>query len=486
MQTTTPDAPTTDTETDRRGWLIFGVLAAAVFMTNLDLWVVNVALESIGRDLPGASLSGLSWIINVYAITLASLLIVAGRLGDRSGHRRVFLLGIVVFTLGSLGCALAPSLNTLIVARVGQAVGAAMLLPSSLGLLLLSVPAEKRVSSARLWSTVGALAAAGGPVLGGLLIDFSWRWVFIINLPIGVIVLMLGLRVLPNSVASVNQPLPDLIGSGLLALGIGSLTGAIVQGSEWGWQSPKTAMLLLAGVASLAWFIYRCATQAVPLIELNIWRSATFTLANVGNFLFGISFAIMLLSNALWCQTIWGYSALQTGLAMAPGPAMVPFVAIASNRAVRRFGARPIIVAGSLVFASGLLWRAVMADPNGRYVTDLLPSLLLGGTGVGLAMTTLLSTGSTALSRDRAGTAGAVLNTGRQFASVIGVAILVAMLGGALPGLDQVGDFKRAWVVAMGLTLACAAVSLFLPRTREDREFSPTPEEMPEQLASAH
>jgi MFS family permease len=301
-----------------------------------------------------------------------------------------------------------------------------------------------------------------------LLIDFSWRWVFIINVPVGVVVLALGRRILPNTVASENQPLPDLIGSVLLALGIGALTGTIVQGSEWGWQSQKTLLLLLGAVFALGWFVYRCAHQAVPLIELGIWRSRTFLYANIGNFLFGISFAIMLLSNALWCQTIWGYSALKTGLAMAPGPAVVPFVAVASNHAVRRFGTAPIVVLGSLIFAVSLVWRALLTDPSASYTSSMLPSLVLGGTGVGLAMTTLLAVGSTVLSRQRTGTGAAVLNTGRQIASSIGVAILVAILGGTLPGLDEVADFERAWYAAAGLALACAAVSFLLPRTQDE------------------
>jgi EmrB/QacA subfamily drug resistance transporter len=445
-------------------------------MTNLDLWVVNVALDAIGHDLPGATLSGLSWIINAYAVTLAALLIVAGRMSDRIGHRQVFLLGTIVFTLGSLACGLAPNLTILILARIGQAVGAAMLLPSSLGLLLSSVPPEQRMSSARLWSTVGAIAAAGGPVLGGLLIDYSWRWVFFINIPVGLAVLALGPRVLPRGVAQRNEPMPDLVGSVVLAIGIAALTGTIVQGGDWGWTSAATLGLLLLGALALVWFIYRCATQPAPLIELSVWRSRTFTVANIGNILFGISFAIMLVSNALWCQTIWGYSALRTGLAMAPGPAIVPLVAIVSNRALRRIGAGPIITLGSLLFAAGLLWRLAFAEPTPNYLVDMLPSNLLAGTGVGLAMTTLLATGSTALANRRAGTGAAVLNTGRQFASAIGVAILVAILGGALPGIDQIPEFERAWQVAILLAVGCAAVSLLLPRERTEAvAASPAP-----------
>ncbi|HEU0165000.1 MAG TPA: MFS transporter [Thermomicrobiales bacterium] len=459
---------------------IFLVICTAVFMTNLDLRVVNVALDAIGRDLAGQSLSGLSWVINGYTVALAALLIVAGRLGDRSGLRRLFLIGTVIFTIASLGCALAPNLGILVAVRVLQATGAAILLPASLSLLLHGVPAERRHTAARIWSAVGALAAASGPALGGLLIEASWRWVFVINVPIGIAVVFFGFRILADDVAqrdaSPRQPLPDVIGSGLLAAGVAALTGAIVQGPDWGWTSGRVIGLAALALVALIWFFQRCATQPVPLIELNLWRIRAFAIANVGSFLFSISFAIMLLSNSLWCQGIWGYSALMTGLAMAPGPAVVPFVAIASNRAIGRYGAGIVIAIGSLLFAAAQIWRVTQASASGSYAWDLLPSLILSGIGTGLAFSTMIASGSTALPANRSATGAAVLNTGRQIASAIGVAILVAALGNSALGPQSVHAFHVAWGISAVLVAAAAVVTFFLPR---DRVASDAPERSP-------
>ncbi len=187
------------------------VVATALFMTNLDLWIVNVALNAIGTDLPGSSLAGLSWVLNAYAVTLAALLVIAGRTGDRVGARRLFLIGITVFTLASLACALAPNLQLLVLARIVQATGAALQIPTSLTLLLASVPSERRHHATRQWSAVGALAAATGPVLGGLLVEASWRWIFVINLPIGIAALVAGRRVLPVMPRRAQEPIPDVL-----------------------------------------------------------------------------------------------------------------------------------------------------------------------------------------------------------------------------------------------------------------------------------
>jgi EmrB/QacA subfamily drug resistance transporter len=461
-------------ESNRRRW-VFAVVASSVFMINLDLWIVNVALEAIGRDLPGASLAGLSWVLNAYAVTLAALLTVAGRAGDRLGTRRLFLLGTALFTAASAACALAPSLPALVAARVVQAAGAAMMMPSSLALLLASVPAERRHSAARAWSVIGALAAATGPVIGGLLVGASWRWVFVINLPVGLAALAAGRRVLPHPPERPREPLPDLVGSGLLIVAVAALTGAIVQGPGWGWTSGAVlGLLALAGVG-LASFVWRCAHHPAPLVELALMRVRTFAVANAGVFLFSAAFAIMLLSNALWCQGVWHYSALRTGLAMAAGPAVVPFAAIASNRAVKRYGAGPVSAVGCVLFAAGLGWRTVAAGVTPDYVRDLLPSMLIGGAGVGLALSTLIASGTTALPPDRSATGAAVLNTGRQVASSLGVAILVAFLGSGTIRGAGVGAFDRAWIAAAGLALIGAVASLYLPAGGAERAAAARP-----------
>lgn len=438
----------------------FLVVASAVFMTNLDLWIVNVAFDDIAGSFGGSSLSALSWVLNAYAVALAALLVVGGRLGDRFGHRDVFLLGTAVFTIASLACALAPNLGILVAARVLQATGAALQLPTSLALLLASVPADRRLGAARAWAAVGGLSAAAGPVIGGLLVQADWRWVFVVNLPIGVAGVIAGLRVLPRVTAATHLPLPDLAGSVLLTVGVAALTAGVVQGPEWGWSSGGVLGLFVVSVVALAWFANRCTSHAAPLVEPVLLRARGFVVSTLALFVFSIAFAIMLLSNALWCQGVWGYSALQTGLAMAPGPALVPVVTVLTGRLVSRVGPGRVAALGSVLFAASFLWRAAVAETTPNYLVDLLPSMVFGGIGVGMALGTLMAVGATSVPADRSATGSAVMNTSRQIASSIGVALLVTILSSSAP--NDVGAFRASWLLAAALTLAAAAGALLI------------------------
>ncbi len=430
-------------------------------MSNLDLFIVNVALPSIGADF-GGSLARLSWILNGYAIAFAALLVAAGRLGDRIGQRRVFLAGIAVFTLASALCAAAPNLGILIAARILQAAGAAALIPTSLALLLAATRVERRAAAVRGWAAVGGVSAALGPVAGGLLVQADWRWVFLVNLPVGIAALVAGRVVLPHPPARPDEPLPDLLGAALLTAGIGALTGALVEAPSWGWGSARTGALFAAAALAIGWFLARCVRHERPLIELALFRLPNYGAATAAVFLFGLGFAAMLLSNVLWCQQVWHYSALRTGLAIAPGPAMVPFFSIGAAPLLRTFGPGVVAATGNLVFAAGLLWRVLFAGTTPHYVVDLLPSMLLTGIGVGLALPTLVSTTATALPADRFGTGSAIVNTSRQVASALGVAILVTILGSpSTPAAARV-VFQHGWITAGAASLAAALVCLRL------------------------
>ncbi|GAA1277358.1 MFS transporter [Pseudonocardia aurantiaca] len=442
------------------------VAFTAVFMANLDLWIVNVALVDMGRSLD-SSIAVLSWVVNAYALALAAFLVPAGRLGDRFGHRRVFLGGIAGFTLASAACAAAPDVALLVVARLVQAVGAAALVPTSLALLLASVEPGRRMAAARGWTAVGALAAVAGPVLGGLLVTASWRWVFLVNIPIGVGAWLLARFALPADRARAAGPVPDLAGSILLVLAVGALVGALVQAPEWGWLDARTLAVLGLAAAGWAGFVLRCRSHPAPLLELPLMRVPRFAAANVAVFLFSTSFAIMLLSNSLWCQDVWHYPPLLTGLAMVPGPALVPVVTIASARLVRRLGAGPVAAAGSVVFAVSLLWRVLFAGAEPDYLRDLLPSMLLSGAGVGLALSTLIAAGATALPGHHAATGTAIVNSARQVASALGVAVLVTILG---PATANVAGYTAGWAVGAALALAAAAASLVLARAPQEQE----------------
>ena len=444
-----------------RGRVVFAVVAAAIFMSNLDLFIVNVALPSIGTDF-GGSLARLSWILNGYAIAFAALLIAAGRLGDRIGQRRVFLAGVAVFTFASALCAAAPNLGVLVAARVLQAAGAAALIPTSLALLLAATPAQKRSGAVRGWAAIGGVSAALGPVVGGLLVQANWRLVFLVNLPVGIAAIIAGRIVLPHPAGRPDEALPDLLGAALLTAGIGSLTGALVEAPGWGWGSVRTIALFAASAIALGWFLARCLSHERPLIELTLFRIPNYGTATAAVFLFSLGFAAMLLSNVLWCQDVWHYSALRTGLAVAPGPAMVPALAIGAGPLVRRVGPGIVAAAGNLTFAAGLLWRVLFAGTTPNYATDLLPSMLLTGIGVGLALPTLISTTATALPAERFGTGSAIVNTSRQVASALGVAILVTILGTPASPAAARAVFQHGWITAGAANLAAALVCLRL------------------------
>jgi EmrB/QacA subfamily drug resistance transporter len=441
------------------------VVVLAVFMTNLDLWIVNVALPDLSASFAPTTLGDLSWVLNGYAITLAALLVVAGRLGDRVGQRPVFLGGIAVFTAASIACALAPNLWFLVAARVVQAAGAAAQLPTSLALLLATVPADRRTVATRGWAAVGGLAAAAGPVLGGLLVQVDWRWVFVVNVPIGVLAILAGRAVLPRPVARESGPLPDIGGAVLVTVAVAALTGALVQAPDWGWSAPGTLGLLAVAIVAGTWFLARTASHANPLLELHLLRLPRFGLANVGTTVFGVAFAIMLLSNVLWCQEVWHWSALRTGLALVPGPALVPIVTVLTTRAVQRFGHGALVAAGGLLFAAGMLWRVGFISITPDYVRDLLPSMLLSGAGVGLAMGTLIAAGVQALPPARAATGSALVNSFRQISASIGVALLVTIVG-ARVGAGSVTEFRWAWTLAAALTVATAVVGVALLRAQ--------------------
>ncbi|MFF4895874.1 MFS transporter [Streptomyces sp. NPDC001068] len=455
------------------------VVLVAVFMTNLDLLIVNVALPAVGEDFSGnggaAALGSLSWVLNAYAITFAALLVVAGRAGDRIGQRPVFLAGIAVFTLASLGCALAPDLGTLILARVVQAAGAAAQIPTSLALLLASVPAERRTRATRGWAAIGGLAAAAGPVVGGLLTELDWRWVFAVNLPIGVAALVLGRSALPKPAARESGPLPDLLGAVLVIVSIASLSGALVQAPDQGWTSPETVTLLAVAVLGGAAFVVRSLRHPRPLFELDLLRLPRFGAANAGSLLFGVAFSIMLLSNVLWCQEVWHWNALRTGLALAPGPALVPVVTVLTTRAAQRHGHGPLVAAGGVLFAGGMVWFAALASVTPDYAVELLPSQLLTGAGVGLALGTLVAAGVQAVPGHRAATGSALVNSVRQISATLGVAVLVAVVGSHVDAAST-RDFRAVWYTAAALGLATTAVGIQLSRGR-GRPGPATPQE---------
>ena len=434
--------------------LVLVIVCAGVILAGLDLFIVNVALPEMAADFGGASLADMSWVLNAYAIVYAALLLLLGRIAESRRRDLGFLVGVGVFTAASAACAAATSLEMLVVFRILQAAGAALLTPTSLSLVLATTAPEKRQGAVRAWAAVGGAAAALGPVAGGLLVGASWHWVFLVNVPIGLAAIAIGWRRLPR-VPGHPVPRPDVLGAALATGGIAALTLGLVKGDAWGWGDPATLVALGGSVLALAAFALNTARHRNPLVDPALFRGRAFSAGSVSMLLFSISFGGLLLSAVLWAQNAWGWSPLQSGLAIAPGPAMVPvFGLLVAGTLIPRFGAGRVAALGASVFAAGLAWLALAIGVEPDYVGGMLGGLLVAGVGVGLTLPTLMSTAAGSLPPASFATGSAVVNTLRQVGLAIGVAVLVALLG-STPDLDA---FQLAWWVFAGVSLAAAAV----------------------------
>ena len=455
---------------------VFAVVAAGIAMVNRDLFIVNVALPSIGRAFGGADLASLSWVLNAYAIVFAALLVPAGRAADRIGRRTAFLTGVVVFALASAACAAAGSVWVLVAARVVQAAGGALLMPASLGLLLAAAPPGKRTGAIRAWTSVGGAAAALGPVLGGALVAASWRWVFLVNLPVAAVALLASVRTLPQAAAVGNVAVgnvaedrdagrPDTVGAAIFSVAIGAIALALVKADEWGWTSARVLGAIAIGIILLVLFARRSARHPVPVIEPHMLRLPAFGTATCANVLFGTAFGAMLLLVTLWCQDVWGWSALRTGLAVAPGPLLVPFLAVGAGPLARRLGPGPVAAAGCVVYAAGAVFWRLELSPRPDYVAHMLPGMLMTGIGVGLTLPTLVSAAVSAIPSHRFATGSGVVTMARQVGVVLGVAVLVTVLGHPA-GAAALAAFQRATVVIAAMAVSAGLASLLLIRRR--------------------
>jgi MFS family permease len=337
----------------------------------------------------------------------------------------------------------------LVAFRIVQAAGAALLTPTSLGLILATTEPDRRQGAVRAWTAVGGLAAAAGPVIGGLLVAASWRWVFLVNVPIGLTALVVGWRRLPR-VPGHPVPAPDALGALLVTAGDGALALGLVKGGTWGWGSATTIITLSLAVAALALFALHTLRAGNPLIDRALFRLRPFTGASTVAVFFSAAFGAMLLSRVLWAQDVWHWSALTTGLSIAPGPIMVPlFGFVIAGRLTARFGPGAVIAAGSTLFAAGAAWWALAMGLRPDYVGDMLGGMLLTGIGVGLTLPTLMATGASSLPPHSFATGSAVVNMLRQIGLAIGVALLIAILGSPASPLATLHVYERAsWVIA--------------------------------------
>ena len=431
------------------------IVCVGVFMASLDLFIVNIAFPAISRHFHGASLASLSWILSGYAIVFAALLVPAGRWADAFGRKRAFLSGLAIFIAASAACARAPSVVVLIAARLVQAGGAALMVPTSLGLILPEFAPHQRHVAIGMWAATGGIAAAAGPPLGGLLVQADWRWVFLVNIPVGLLGLGFGVRALAER-REPNAARPDLLGAGALIVAVGALVVAIVKGQDWGWGSPRIVAPLIVSAAVLPAIWWRSERHPAPVVEPSMLRVRSFGLAAGASVLFFAGFGAMLLAGVLFLTSVWHESVLTAGAMLFPGPAMATAFSVPSARLGARIGYRIPGVIGTLLFAGGSLWWIARTGDRPAFATTFLPGMAIGGAGVGLVIPTLTAAGASSLPPERLATGAAVLTMGRQIGSALGIALLVAVLGS---NAHSASDFHSAWLITIAGGLA-AGVAL--------------------------
>jgi EmrB/QacA subfamily drug resistance transporter len=440
------------------------VAAFGAFLAFLDATIVNVAFPSIRESFPGTSIGGLSWVLNAYNIVFAAFLIVFGRLTDLVGRRRVFVAGVVVFTGASALCGLAPSVDLLVAARVLQALGAAMLVPASLALVVAAFPEDRRAHAIGLWGATAAVAAGLGPPLGGALVELGgWRWAFWVNIPFGVVAAWVARRQLVESRAPGVRSMPDLRGAALLAGGLGVLNLGIVKGSDWGWSSLVIVGSFVAAAVLIALFALSSRVHRSPLIDPALLRIPSFTIASTATIVGGLGFYAYLLTNILWLQYVWDYSVLRAGLALVPGALVAAVVAARLGPLADRYGYRPFVVPGALVWAAAYLWYHQQVGLTPAFWSEWLPGQVLSGIGVGATLPLLGSAALAAVPGGRYATASAVMSSARQLGGVLGIAILVVILGEPTPA-TAVAAFRDGWVLSICAFLGVAVLSVPLGR----------------------
>lgn len=453
---------------------VLAIVCVGMVLANLDFFIVNVALPNIGRGF-NATPEELSWVLNGYAIAYAALLVFFGRLAERHRRDRSFILGIALFTAASAACAAANSITALVAFRVVEAAGAALMTPTSIGLLLASFPPDRRGGAVRTWAAIGGLAGALGPIAGGLLVSVNWRCIFLVNVPIGLVAMAIGWWKLPE-VSGHDVERPSLWAALLVTGGIGALTFAIVKINAWGWHSPRIGLSLAAAAICLVLFCRHCLRSGNPFVDPSLFHIRQFTGATLVMAPYSIAFGAMLFSVAVWEQAAWGWSALQTGLAIAPGPLMVPVTSLLfAGPLIARFGVAPTVTAGIVVFGSALaLWASCIGlEPNAGLV---VLGIMMSGVGVGLTFPTLMGVSTTSLPASSFATGSGVVNMIRQAAIAIGVAIFVALIASPASPPARLAAFHRGWWVMTAITALGLIPTFAVIRTARRAPRRPQPQ----------
>lgn len=439
-------------------WPTFWIASIAVFLVSLDSTVLFAAFGALRQAFPGATAADLSWVLNAYTVVYAAMLIPAGGLADRHGRKRLFLIGVTLFLVASVACGFASTVEFLIAARVIQAIGAAMLTPASLSIILDVFPKEKRAVAVSLWGAVGGLAAATGPSLGTFLIDnMGWPWAFYINLPLGAVSLWRGISLLREFKGTPKEHRIDWVGMTLLIVSVGATAMTITQSESPHWSRSELWAIAATGVITLVAFIVWARTVRHPLVDLALFQNHTYSAVNLATLTFGTAFAMMFFAFFSYMTGVWHYSLSLAGLAVTPGPLLVIPTAIVTGRLAARMGHRPILLVGSLIYALSGLWLLVVPGSEPSYFAHWLPGLLLSGIGVGMVLPSLSGAAVAGLPAAHYAVGSAVNQAVRQVGSVLGVALTVLFVGHA--GLTR-ADFSPLYGAHVGLALITGLLCL--------------------------
>jgi EmrB/QacA subfamily drug resistance transporter len=451
---------------ETRKWWTLGAVAFGLFMIMLDNTIVNVALPSIQRDL-GIGISELEWVFNGYALTFGVLMLTGGKLADLMGRRRIFITGLVIFTVASLFCGLATSAGWLIGARVLQGVGSAFMNPATLSIITATFPPRQRGMAIGIWAGVSAMALAIGPLAGGLITQhLNWNWIFFINVPIGVLAILVTRIVVDESrdtSADQRLDLPGLVSSGVALF---ALTYGLIEANTYGWTSARILALFAVAAIAFVVFVLLELHQRAPMLDLSLFKNGTFAGANTVMLLVGLAMFGVFFYNSLFIQNILGYSAVQTGATFLPMTVLIILVAPLAGKYSDLVGSRWLMGAG-MVLLSVSLFIFSRLDATSTF-WDILPGLLVGGFGMALVMTPTTAAAMGSVPVDKAGVGSAVLNSGRQVGGALGIAVMGAIIAQAVtavPGTPQsaeqfVTGFQHALTVAALIALAGAALSI--------------------------
>jgi len=431
-------------------WAILVTLSLGFFMTLLDLTIVNIAIPSM-IDALNASLDEVLWVINSYVLVLAVLLITAGRLGDLRGQRNLFALGVAVFTVASLACGLAPSATLLIIFRAVQGLGAALLMPQTMAIVIATFPAERRGTALGIWGAVAGLATVAGPTLGGFLVTVAdWRWIFFVNIPIGVAVLVFTFAVIPDTRIE-RQHRMDLLGVVLATGSLFCLTFALIEGQRFSWNAWILALFAASAVLLVVFLVQQRSRQsAEPLVPFSLFRDRNFTILNVVACLVSVGIIGFFLPITIYLQSVLGYSALKAGLILAPMSLVGMVLAPIAGKLSDRVGGKYLLMGGLTFFALGAAWMTAVADVGRSWPLFIPPALVLG-VGFGGIFAPMATETMRSVPRHLAGAASGVNNTIRQIGSVIGSAAVGALLQNQLASSLHEEAVRRSEALPAGV-----------------------------------